>query len=106
MHETNLITYLHGQAVEEGIRLTRVEFCRACGIPEEHLSNWVFEGVIEPIGQSPQEWQFDGTSLRRARVALRLTHDLEVNLAGVALALDLLDQIDELRARLKRRASF
>ena len=32
---------------------------------------------------------------------IRLQHDLRVNLAGAALALDLLDEIDQLRARLR-----
>jgi len=40
--------------------------------------------------------------LQRARTALRLTHDLELNAPGAALVLDLLDQIDTLRARLRR----
>jgi chaperone modulatory protein CbpM len=40
--------------------------------------------------------------LQRARVALRLQNDLDVNLAGAALALELLDELDELRARVQR----
>ncbi|MBT9477058.1 MAG: MerR family transcriptional regulator, partial [Polaromonas sp.] len=40
--------------------------------------------------------------LQRARVALRLQTDLDVNLAGAALALELLDELDELRARVQR----
>ena len=46
--------------------------------------------------------RFRGASLPRARVAVRLTRDLEVNTAGVALALDLLDEIAELRSQLAR----
>jgi chaperone modulatory protein CbpM len=33
---------------------------------------------------------------------MRLQHDLEINLAGVALALELMDEIDALRERLCR----
>ncbi|WP_293469970.1 chaperone modulator CbpM [Polaromonas sp.] len=40
--------------------------------------------------------------MQRARVALRLQTDLDVNLAGAALALELLDELDELRARVQR----
>jgi chaperone modulatory protein CbpM len=43
--------------------------------------------------------------LRRARLAVRLERDLEVNLAGVALALDLLEEIDRLRRALGSRHS-
>jgi chaperone modulatory protein CbpM len=63
---------------------------------------WVFEGVLEPIGETPKDWRFTGQSLRRARLALSLTRDLEVNAPGVALALDLLDEIAQLQARLQR----
>jgi chaperone modulatory protein CbpM len=36
------------------------------------------------------------------RCALRLERDLGVNLAGAALALDLLDELNRLRARQRR----
>jgi chaperone modulatory protein CbpM len=91
-----------GPIVEEEIHLTLVELCQACCASEEHVITWVFEGVLEPIGKAPQEWRFTGQSLRRARLALWLTRDLEVNPPGVALALDLLDEIAGLRARMQR----
>jgi len=58
--------------------------------------------VLEPNGEQPREWRFTGPALRRARLALRLTRDLELNPPGVALALDLLDEIEALKARLQR----
>lgn len=93
---------IRGLVVEEEVRLTLRELCQACHAEEEHLRAWVLEGVLEPIGESPQHWRFGGDSLRRARLAQRLSHDLEVNPPGVALALDLLDEIAALRARLER----
>jgi len=47
-------------------------------------------------------WRFGGDSLARMRLATRLMQDLEINSAGVALALDLLDRIAELESRLRR----
>lgn len=96
------MTFIEGRVVEEELHLTLVELCQACCAEQEHVMAWVFEGVLEPIGRSPQEWRFTGDSLRRARLALRLTRDLEINPPGVALALDLLDEIAALRARLQR----
>lgn len=93
---------VQGPIVEEEIHLTLVELCQACSASEEHVIAWVFEGVLEPIGEAPQDWRFTGQSLRRARLALSLTRDLEVNPPGVALALDLLDEIATLQARLQR----
>jgi chaperone modulatory protein CbpM len=58
--------------------------------------------VLEPVGQEQAQWRFSGTSLLKARAAMRLQHDLEINLAGVALALDLIDEIEALRMRLCR----
>lgn len=88
--------------VEEELPLTLAELCQACFASEEHVITWVFEGALEPVGATPQEWRFTGQSLRRARLALWLTRDLEVNAPGVALALDLLDEIAQLQARLQR----
>ena len=98
------VSLVQGPVAEEQVQLTLVELCQACSAEEEHVTAWVFEGVLEPVGESPGEWRFGGESLRRARLALRLSRDLEINAAGVALALDLLDEIAELRARLQRGA--
>lgn len=101
MNQTKVI-FVEGPVVEEQVHLTLVELCRACSAEEEHVTTWVLEGVLEPVGKSPRDWRFGGESLRRARLALRLSRDLEINSPGVALALDLLDEIAELRARMQR----
>lgn len=100
MSQTNM-TFIEGAVVEEEVHMTMIELCQACNAEEEHVLAWVFEGVLEPTGKSPGDWRFSGDSLRRARLALRLTRDLELNPPGVALALDLLDEIAMLRAQLK-----
>jgi len=88
--------------VEEEIRFTLADLCRVCGVESAQLITLVDEGVLEPAGSGPEDWLFSGPSLRRARIALRLTRDLELNLAGAALVLELLDEIESLRARLRR----
>lgn len=90
--------------VEEDLQLTLAELCRACRAPEAQIHVWVVEGVLDPIGAAPHEWRFAGASLRRARLAWRLTQDLDINAPGVALALDLMDEIATLRAGLRRRS--
>jgi len=64
--------------------------------------DWVSEGLLSPAGSSPQDWRFSGDSLKRAKTAARLTRDFEINTSGLALALDLMDQISQLRAELLR----
>lgn len=93
---------LRGALVEEEIEFTFTELCQACSADEQQLEALVFEGVLEPAGGRRDEWRFQGVVLRRARVALRLVRDLELNAAGVALVLDMLEEIERLRARLER----
>lgn len=87
--------------VERDVRFTLEELCRSCQAPEGEVRAWVLEGLLEPSGDRPENWSFEGAALRRARVALRLSRDLEVNLAGIALALELLDEIAALRSKLQ-----
>ncbi len=101
MNQTN-ITWIEGSVVENEVHLSIAELSHASRTPEEMIMSWVTEGVLSPSGSSPQDWRFGGDSLRRAKTAAHLAHDLELNVPGVALALDLLDEIAELRARLKR----
>jgi chaperone modulatory protein CbpM len=84
------------------MHLTLVELCRACRAPETHVIAWVNEGVLDPVGAAPQDWRFTGPSLRRAKLALWLSRDLEINPPGVAMVLDLLDDLAALQARLER----
>lgn len=93
---------LHGRVVEDDVQLTLLELCQASGAPRERIMTWVSEGMLEPVGDRPPEWRFTGVSLRRTRLACRLEQDLELNPPGVALALDLMDEIMALRAELRR----
>ncbi|WP_114638817.1 chaperone modulator CbpM [Polynucleobacter necessarius] len=101
MNQTN-ITWIEGSIVENEVHMSIVELSHASRTPQELIMSWVSEGVLSPAGSSPEDWRFSGDSLRRAKTAAHLTHDLELNVPGVALALDLLDEIAQLRARLQR----
>jgi chaperone modulatory protein CbpM len=92
-------TCLTGEIVDESVEISLVELSRVSGASEQEIELWVAEGVFDPKGTAPREWRFSGASLRRARVAFRLARDLQVNASGIALALDLLDEIDALKSR-------
>jgi chaperone modulatory protein CbpM len=100
MTPTN-ITWIEGSIVENELHMTIVELSHASRTPEEMIMSWVSEGVLSPSGSTPQDWRFSGDSLRRAKTAAHLTHDLELNVPGVALALELLDEIAQLRTHLQ-----
>jgi chaperone modulatory protein CbpM len=82
--------------VEDEVQMTAVELCHANGLEQEYLVAWVHEGILSPIGHSPEDWRFGGDTLSRAKKALRLSRDLEINTPGVAMVLDLLDEISAL----------
>jgi chaperone modulatory protein CbpM len=95
------LSVLQCQVVEEEVPMSLAELCQACGAEHELVLQLVAHGVIEPQGAGPQAWVFAGASLQRTRTALRLLRDLELNLQGAALALDLLDEIARLRRALQ-----
>ena len=97
------ITWIEGSIVEEEVHMSIVEISQATRAPEDLIMAWVSEGVLSPAGSSPEDWRFSGESLKRAKTAAHLSHDLELNTPGVALALDLLDEINRLRNQLLRQ---
>jgi chaperone modulatory protein CbpM len=99
---SDLIPILSGEILEEEVELSLAELCRACRLPAEEMLLLVEEGIVEPVGPGTGGWRFRGVSVRRVLCAVQLHRDLGVNWAGAALALDLLDELQELRARLRR----
>lgn len=86
--------------LEEQTDLTLADLCRACATQDDVIMALVDEGVLAPVGQTPDYWRFTGIHLHRASVAVRLQRDLGINLAGAALALHLMDEMETLRAQL------
>jgi len=93
---------LSGAIFEESTVLTVRELSRMCAVEERHIVEYVEEGVLNVAEVSADEWHFSGSALRRTRLALRLERDLELNLAGVALALQLIEELERLRGELGR----
>ena len=93
---------LTGVVLDERTELSLTDLSQACSTSTEWVIELVQEGVLEPVGGQPKQWRFSGTSLKRAHTAMRLQTDLKINLAGVALALDLIEEIETMRERLHR----
>jgi chaperone modulatory protein CbpM len=94
---------LSGAIFEESALLTVKDLSRMCAVEERHIVELVEEGVLAAVEIDTAEWHFTGAALRRTRLALRLERDLELNLAGVALALELMDELERLRRELRAR---
>ena len=88
---------LTGEIFEEGTVLSLADLTAMFAVEERHVTEWVEEGVIDVLQVDATGWSFSGTQVRRARIALRLERDLGVNAAGVALALELLEELERLR---------
>ena len=87
---------LVGQVLEESDLVTLADLCRSCTVETKTVTTLVAEGILDPMGGDVEHWQFTVGSLRRVKTVIHLQRDLGINLAGAALALDLLDRISEL----------
>jgi chaperone modulatory protein CbpM len=92
---------IEGVVLDERVTVTFAELTQLCGSDGEVVRLLVAEGVLHPLGARPEEWRFSGVEIRRARRATRLQRDLDLNLSGTALALDLLDEVEALRSRIR-----
>ncbi len=93
---------LAGIVLDETLDVSVDELCVTCSATSSWVVELVEEGIIEPIDPAASEWRFRGPSITRAQVAMRLRRDLDINTPGIALALDLLEEIHGLRERLER----
>jgi chaperone modulatory protein CbpM len=87
--------------LDETHEITLAELTRTCRVETEWVMELIEEGVLEPLQPSGPQWRFAATSIVRVKKARRLQRDLGVNLPGIALALQLLERIDALEARLR-----
>ena len=76
-------------------------FAVACGTEAEFVRLLVDEGMVQPVAWQPA-WRFGGEELARVRRICRLQRDFEANLQSVAVMLELIDEIEQLRAQLQR----
>lgn len=87
---------LIGEVLEEDTLVSLADLCRSCTVEVQTVTTLVAEGILDPAGKDVDHWRFTIGSLKRVKTVIHLQRDLGVNLAGAALALDLLDRIAEL----------
>lgn len=96
------LNMLSGELLEEEAEMSLAQLCRACELSEAEIVKLVDEGIIDPVGHKPTTWRFHAVCLRRVRITRNLQQELGVNTPGAALALDLLEELEQLRSRLRR----
>lgn len=92
---------LHIEILDDAEQLTREELAQLCRVDVSWIDEMIAHGVIAPVRQ--QTLHFSAVTITTIRKARRLEQDFALNMPGVALALDLLEEIERLRAEVKRR---
>ena len=81
---------------EDNGSISFTEVCHAYHISEDVLIDLLEHGLFHGINSPLRNINFNTRMLNRLQSALRLQNDLEINLPGVVLALELRDELDEL----------
>ena len=78
--------------------VSREAFCALSGVSPRELAVWEHEDLIAPARvvelDGRREPLYDRAALRRARLIRTLAEELEVNLPGIGIILNLLDQME------------
>ena len=98
-----IVAVISGDLLDEECDIGFAQLCRACALRPEVAIAMVEEGILTPRGERVGHWRFTSDSIRRSRLALRLQRDLDLNLAGAALVLNLLDRIGRLESMSRTR---
>ncbi len=77
--------------------LTLNQFCQVTRMSVDVVVEIVELGIVEPPGRAPGEWKFDDYMLGMVKKAEQLHRDLAVDWPGVALAMHLMDRIENLK---------
>ena len=77
--------------------LNLAELCASAGVTEALLQDLVAYGVLVPESEGDsREWLFQNEALAKVKKAERMRRDLALDWAGIALALELLEDIEKL----------
>jgi len=88
--------------MSEDDALTLEELCAACALEREWIVLRVREGLIPATEVGAAEWRFTTTTLARVRRMRDLERTFDAAPELAALAADMLEEIDRLRARPRR----
>lgn len=94
-------TIITGVLMDEHTTLSFVDICHKHHIPEDLLREMLEHGLFGGEVTSINNLDFDMYMLQRIQSARRLQHDLGINLPGVILVLELLDEMEQIRDELR-----
>lgn len=86
----------------EDSALTIDDVAIACSVTTQWVVRHVEEGSLDCAGVVPEQWRFTGRTLARARRIRAVERNFDAGPELAALVADMLDEIDLLRAQLRR----
>ena len=89
-----------GVLMDEHTMISFVDVCQKCNISEAMLLDMMDHGLCNYQNRPEKIIDFDEQMLSRIQSACRLQRDLDLNLPGVVLVLELLDELTQLRNEL------
>lgn len=98
---TDAFDLLEAEILDERHWIAVGELCGLVQIDLATLIELVEYGIVAPRGLRPAEWSLPAAALPRLRLASRLMRDLDVNVSGVVLALELLESRQALEQRVR-----
>lgn len=93
-------TILTGVLIEEET-YTFVEVCEKYELTKQMLEELMEYGLFQLRTKNIQQESFDSKILSRIQSARRLQNDLGINIPGVVLALELIDELEVLKKELQ-----
>jgi chaperone modulatory protein CbpM len=97
------MTQVHIATLVDEVRLTVDELARSCTVSREWVVEHVQAGVLEvnPLADAAL-WRFSGRDLLRVRRLYDLERDFDANPELAGLVVDLCEELERLRTRLRR----
>ena len=92
---------MSNEEILEGACLTLEQLCAAAALDRDWLVRHVEEGLIPASGTLVAEWRFSVVHVTRARRMHEIERAYEAAPELAALVADLLEEMDELRARIR-----
>lgn len=93
----------HIAIILEEARLTVDELAQSCTVSREWIIEHVQAGVLlSQPAPAPEQWTFGGSDVLRVRRLLGLEHNFDANPELAGLVVDLFDELERLRTRLRR----
>ena len=83
--------------VNDNIFYTTNAICHSHELNQDSINEMVAWGIAEPSGDKPEKWLFTHKDFVRIGRASRFRKELDINIPGAALALQLLEEIQNLR---------